>query len=178
MSDPHQLKQHIRSIADFPKPGIMFRDITPLLANPHAFGTAIDAFAEAFADLKPTAILAAESRGFIFAAPLALRLGASFVPVRKPGKLPHTTHQFRYDLEYGSDTLEIHTDAVEPGSRVLLIDDLLATGGTVEACLRLAELAGAEVVGCGFLIELSFLNGRQRLQPRRIVSLMDYDGEG
>lgn len=177
MSDPHQLKQYIRNVADFPKPGIMFRDITPLLADPRAFGATIDAFADAFADTKPTAILAAESRGFIFAAPLALRLGAAFVPVRKPGKLPHKTHQFSYDLEYGSDTLEIHIDAVEPGSRVLLIDDLLATGGTIEACLRLAKLAGAEIVGCGFLIELSFLGGRQRLAPHRVVSLMDYDSE-
>ncbi len=177
MTDPHQLKQYIRNVVDFPKPGIMFRDITPLLANPLAFGEVIDRFAEEFASAKPTAILAAESRGFIFAAPLALRLGASFVPVRKPGKLPHKTRQFRYDLEYGSDTLEMHIDALEPGSRVLLIDDLLATGGTIEACLRLAELSGAEVVGLGFLIELSFLQGRKRLQPHRIVSLIDYDSE-
>lgn len=177
MSDPHQLKQYIRNVADFPKPGIMFRDITPLLANPSAFNTTVDCFAEAFASTKPTAILAAESRGFIFAAPLALRLGAAFVPVRKPGKLPHKTHQFRYDLEYGSDVLEMHTDAIEPGSRVLLIDDLLATGGTIQACLKLAELCGAEIVGCGFLIELSFLRGRERLQPHRVVSLMDYDSE-
>ncbi len=177
MTDPHQLKQYIRNVSDFPKPGIMFRDITPLLSNPQAFGTVIDRFADEFASAKPTAILAAESRGFIFAAPLALRLGASFVPVRKPGKLPHKTRQFRYDLEYGSDTLEMHIDAIEPGSRVLLVDDLLATGGTIEACVRLAEQSGAEIVGCGFLIELSFLRGRDRLKPHRIVSLMDYDSE-
>jgi adenine phosphoribosyltransferase len=155
----------------------MFRDITPLLSNPLAFGKVIDRFADEFASSRPTAILAAESRGFIFAAPLALRLGAAFVPVRKPGKLPHQTRQFSYDLEYGSDVLEMHIDAVEPGSRVLLIDDLLATGGTIGACLQLAQLAGAEIVGCGFLIELSFLKGRDRLQPHRIVSLMDYDSE-
>lgn len=177
MSDPHQLKQYIRNVADFPKPGIMFRDITPLLSNPVAFGKVIDRFADEFASAKPTAILAAESRGFIFAAPLALRLGAAFIPVRKPGKLPHRTRQFSYDLEYGSDVLEMHIDAVDPGSRVLLIDDLLATGGTIGACLQLAQLAGAEIVGCGFLIELSFLKGRDRLQPHRVVSLMDYDSE-
>ncbi len=177
MSDPYQLKSHIRNVADFPKPGIMFRDITPLLSSPVAFDRSIKAFADAFRDTKPTAILAAESRGFIFAAPLALELGAAFVPVRKPGKLPYKTQRFEYDLEYGSDVLEMHIDAVTPGSRVLLIDDLLATGGTIEACLKLAELCGAEVVGCGFLIELSFLNGRKKLDPHRVVSLIEYHDE-
>jgi len=177
MSDPYQLKPFIRNVPDFPKPGIMFRDITPLLATPEAFGRAVQAFADAFRDARPTTILAAESRGFIFAAPLALELGAAFIPVRKPGKLPFQTRKHSYDLEYGSDTLEMHIDAVTPASRVLLIDDLLATGGTIEACLKLAQESGAEVVGCGFLIELSFLNGRKRLEPHPVVSLMDYADE-
>ncbi|OYW13784.1 MAG: adenine phosphoribosyltransferase [Planctomycetales bacterium 12-60-4] len=177
MSDPFELKSFIRNVADFPKPGIMFRDITPLLATPEAFGRVIQAFADAFRESKPTAILAAESRGFIFAAPLALELGASFVPVRKPGKLPFQTRKWEYELEYGSDTLEIHVDAVKPGERVLLIDDLLATGGTIDACLKLATESQAEIVGCGFLIELSFLAGRQRLSPHRVVSLVEYHDE-
>jgi adenine phosphoribosyltransferase len=171
------LREHIRSIPDFPKPGILFRDITPLLSDPKAFGYAIEQFEKAFAETKPTAILAAESRGFLFGAPLALALGTSFIPVRKPGKLPYKTRKFSYDLEYGSDALEIHVDAIGPGSRVLLIDDLLATGGTIEACAKLAQEAGAEVVGCGFVVELSFLNGRQKLGNYPITSLITYDGE-
>ena len=171
------LKEYIRNVPDFPKPGIMFRDITPLLAAPEAFRFAIKQFADRFRSAKPTAILAAESRGFIFAAPLALELGAAFVPVRKPGKLPYETRKFQYDLEYGSDTLEMHVDAVEPGSRVLLVDDLLATGGTIEACLKLAQESKAEVIGCAFLIELTFLNGRNRLKDQDIFSLLKYDGE-
>lgn len=171
------LKEFIRNVPDFPKPGILFRDITPLLAEPAAFGHAIQLFADRFRDVRPTAILAAESRGFIFGAPLALELGAAFVPIRKPGKLPHDTHRFEYDLEYGSDALEMHTDAVQAGSRVLLIDDLLATGGTIEACLKLAERCQATVVGCGFLIELTFLNGRNRLKNYDVFSLIQYDGE-
>ena len=171
------LKDFIRNVPDFPKPGILFRDITPLLAAPQAFGHAIRLFADRFCDAKPTAILAAESRGFIFAAPLALELGAAFVPVRKPGKLPHETHRLEYDLEYGSDALEMHVDAVLPGSRVLLIDDLLATGGTIEACVKLAGRCQATVVGCGFLIELTFLNGRNRLRNYDVCSLIQYDGE-
>lgn len=171
------LKSYIRTVPDFPKPGIMFRDITPLLASPEAFRATIAQFADRFRDTRADAILAAESRGFIFAAPLAMELGISFVPVRKPGKLPFETRQYQYDLEYGSDTLEIHTDAVGAGHRVLLIDDLLATGGTIEACAKLAEASGAEVVGCGFLIELSFLNGRDRLRGYDIHSLIDYAAE-
>jgi adenine phosphoribosyltransferase len=171
------LKNYIRSVPDFPKPGIMFRDITPLLSAPDAFRYAIKQFADRYRDAKPTAILAAESRGFIFAAPLALELGAAFVPVRKPGKLPYKTQRFEYDLEYGSDTLEMHVDAVEPGSRVLLVDDLLATGGTIEACVKLAEQSQAKVIGCAFLIELSFLNGRDRLVNHDVFSLLKYDSE-
>ncbi|MDZ4684215.1 MAG: adenine phosphoribosyltransferase [Planctomycetaceae bacterium] len=177
MSDPLQLKSIIRNIRDFPKPGIMFRDITPLLSHPPAFKSIIQRFADEFRDARPTAILAAESRGFIFAAPLAVELGAAFVPVRKPGKLPFHTRKFHYDLEYGTDALEMHVDAVEPGARVLLVDDLLATGGTIEACLKLAHESGAEVVGCAFVIELTFLNGREKLKPHRIVSLVEYDDE-
>ena len=171
------LKDYIRSVPDFPKPGIMFRDITPLLSSPEAFGFAIKQFADRYRSAQPTAILAAESRGFIFAAPLALELGAAFVPVRKPGKLPHKTRKFQYDLEYGTDTLEMHVDAVAPGSRVLLVDDLLATGGTIEACVKLAEESEAEVIGLAFLIELTFLNGRYRLKQHDVFSLMKYDGE-
>ncbi len=171
------LKQHIRSIPDFPKPGIMFRDITPLLANPIAFGEVIRRFADRFRAAKPTAILAAESRGFIFAAPLALELGAAFIPVRKPGKLPFKTRQHSYELEYGTDALEMHVDAVEPGSRCLMVDDLLATGGTLEACIKLAKDSGAEIVGCAFVIELMFLNGRARLAPYDVFSLIQYQNE-
>ena len=171
------LKDYIRNVPDFPKPGIMFRDITPLLSAPAAFRFAIQQFADRYRSAKPTAILAAESRGFIFAAPLALELGAAFVPVRKPGKLPFETRRFQYDLEYGSDALEMHVDAVEPGSRVLLVDDLLATGGTIEACVKLAEESRAEVIGCAFLIELTFLNGRDRLKNHDVFSLMKYEGE-
>lgn len=171
------LKDYIRDVPDFPKPGILFRDITPLLSHPQAFRHTIRQFADHFSAAKPTAILAAESRGFLFGTPLALELGISFIPVRKPGKLPFETRRFQYDLEYGTDTLEMHTDALPEGSRVLLIDDLLATGGTIEACKRLAELCGAEVVGCGFLIELMFLNGRDRLKGCDVYSQIQYGGE-
>ena len=171
------LKDYIRNVPDFPKPGILFRDITPLLSAPQAFRHVIRLFAEHFCDARPTAILAAESRGFIFGAPLALELGISFVPIRKPGKLPFETRRFEYDLEYGSDSLEMHVDALPTGSRVLLIDDLLATGGTIEACKKLAEHSDAEVVGCGFLVELTFLNGRDRLKNCDVYSLIQYDGE-
>jgi adenine phosphoribosyltransferase len=177
MTNAIELKQHIRSIPDFPKPGIMFRDITPMLANASVFREVIRRFAERYRSLKPTAVLAAESRGFIFAAPLALELGAAFIPVRKPGKLPFKTRKFTYELEYGTDALEMHVDAVEPGSRCLMVDDLLATGGTIEACIKLAKESGAEVVGCAFVIELTFLNGRQRLAPYDVFSLIQYDSE-
>lgn len=171
------LKDYIRNVPDFPKPGILFRDITPLLSAPPAFRHAIRCFADHFQSSRPTAILAAESRGFIFGAPLALELGVSFVPIRKPGKLPFETHRFEYDLEYGTDALEMHIDALPAGSRVLLMDDLLATGGTIGACKRLAEQCDAEVIGCGFLVELTFLNGRHLLSGCDVFSLIQYDGE-
>lgn len=169
------LKQFIRTIPDFPKPGIQFRDITPLLAAPTAFRTAIARLAEAFAGERVQAIVAAEARGFILAAPLALELNASFVPVRKPGKLPFDVHTFDYDLEYGSDTLQMHVDGLRAGERVLIVDDLLATGGTVVACRNLVEKTGATIVGCGFLVELCDLGGAQRLAPLPVVSLVRYD---
>lgn len=171
------LKDYIRSIADFPKPGIMFRDITPMLKSPKAMVEVIERLAEPFRGQNITTIMAAEARGFVFGVPLAMALGAGFVPVRKPGKLPFATDSFKYDLEYGSDALEIHQDAVEPGDRVLLVDDLLATGGTVEACLRLARKQQAEIVGAAFVIELAFLKARDRLSPLLVNSLIEYQTE-
>ena len=171
------LKNYIRSIKDFPKLGIMFRDITPLLSHPEAFRESIRRIVGHFRDRRVNVVAAAEARGFIFAAPVALELNAAFVPVRKPGKLPFDTHAFHYELEYGKDTLEMHTDAVKAGDRVLLVDDLLATGGTIHACAQLAERSGAEVVGCAFAIELTFLPGRQRLAPRDCFSVLQYDSE-
>ncbi len=168
------LKKFVRNIPDFPKPGIMFRDITPLLADPAAFGEVIRRLADRYRDQEVAAVAAAEARGFIFAAPLALELGASFVPVRKPGKLPFETHAFHYELEYGSDTLEMHRDGVHPGQRVLLVDDLLATGGTIEACCRLIEQSGAKVIGCAFVIELADLGGAKRIAPYDCFSLIKY----
>ena len=167
------LRDYIREIPDFPKPGILFRDITPLLAAPAAFQSAIDRFAEHYRDTRVDRIVAAESRGFIFAAPLALALQAAFVPVRKPGKLPYQKHSYSYDLEYGSDTLEMHTDALKPGQRVLVIDDLLATGGTVEACCKLLENFSVEIIGCAFCIHLKALGGAERLQAP-LFSLLEY----
>jgi adenine phosphoribosyltransferase len=176
-SMPLDLKHYVRSIPDFPKPGILFRDITPLLSSPDAFRAAIRQLADHYRGQGIDAVAAAEARGFIFAAPLALELNCSFVPVRKPGKLPFDTQSFHYELEYGTDTLEMHTDAVKPGDRVLLVDDLLATGGTMQACVKLAEQGGAEVVGCAFVIELAFLGGRAKLAPHESYSLIRYDGE-
>lgn len=169
------LKHYIRDIPDFPKPGILFRDITPLLASPDAFRTAIRQMADHYRGRQIDAVVAAEARGFIFAAPLALELNTGFVPVRKPGKLPFDTHAFHYELEYGTDTLEIHIDGIAPGQNVLLVDDLLATGGTVQACCRLAERANATVVGTAFLIELTGLGGAQRIAPYEVFSLIQYD---
>jgi adenine phosphoribosyltransferase len=177
MSATLDLSTYIRSIPNFPKPGIMFRDITPLLAAPEAFREVIRRLAAHFGERGVNTVLAAEARGFIFAAPLALELDARFIPVRKPGKLPFNTHAFHYELEYGNDALEMHIDALHPGDRVLLVDDLLATGGTMQACVKLTEAAGATVAGCAFVIELDFLNGRRKLAPHEVYSLLHYADE-
>jgi adenine phosphoribosyltransferase len=174
IQSPAELTRFIRDIPDFPKPGIIFRDITPLLADPVAFRTAIDLMAIHYHGQKIDAVAAAEARGFIFAAPLAIELGIGFVPIRKRGKLPFKVHSLRYELEYGNDTVEMHQDALSPGHRVLLVDDLLATGGTMKACCELAERTGATIVGCAFLVELAFLNGRDRLNPYDVFSLVNY----
>lgn len=168
------LREFIRDIPDFPKPGILFRDITPLLAHPAAFRETIRRMAEPYRGQKIDAVVAAEARGFIFAAPLALELNAGFVPVRKPGKLPSRTHSFRYELEYGSDTLEMHVDGVSAGQNVLVVDDLLATGGTVGACCKLLEQSGARVAGCVFAIELAALGGAQAIAPHEVNSVIRY----
>jgi adenine phosphoribosyltransferase len=170
-----QLADYIRCIPDFPKPGILFRDITPLLAAPQAFGESIDQLAEAFRSERIDLIAAAEARGFIFAAPLAIKLGAGLVPIRKPGKLPAKCLSYSYELEYGTDTLQIHADAIAPGARVLVVDDLLATGGTIDACCRLVETAGGKVVGCAFVIELVGLGGAKKIDRYRTVSLLKYE---
>ena len=169
------LKRYVRDIPDFPKPGIMFRDITPLLAAPEAFEAVIDQFFQRYQDEAIDVVVAAEARGFIFAAPLALRLKAGFVPIRKPGKLPFDTHSFHYELEYGVDTLEMHIDGVARGQKVLVVDDLLATGGTADAACKLVELLGGYVSALAFVVELSFLNGRERLQGRDVITLVTYD---
>lgn len=171
------LKQHIRSIPNFPKPGIMFRDITTLLSEPTAFREVTARFAEHFRDRGVTAVVAAEARGFIFAAPLALELNAKFVPVRKPGKLPFETQSFSYELEYGSDTLHMHVDALNANDRVIIVDDLLATGGTMLACVNLVEQLQAKIAGCAFVIELDFLNGREKLSRHDVFSLIRYADE-
>ena len=168
------LTAHIRAIPDFPKPGILFRDITPLLAEPAAFATAIDRLAEPWQAGGIDAVAAVEARGFLFAGPLAVKLGVGIIPVRKPGKLPAETISYRYDLEYGSDTLEMHRGILAPKARVLVVDDVLATGGTAEACVRLIESAGATVTGCSFLVELGGLGGRKRLTGQRIESVLHY----
>jgi len=172
---PLDLKRYIRDIPDFPKPGILFRDITPLLGDPEALRETVRRLADPYRGKKINAVIAAEARGFIFAAPLAIELKAGFVPVRKPGKLPFDRHSFRYDREYGSDTLEMHVDGVPPGSRVLVVDDLLATGGTVGACVKLLEKTGANIIGCAFAIELTSLGGRKAVAPHPVYSLIQYE---
>jgi adenine phosphoribosyltransferase len=168
------LTRYIRDIPDFPKPGILFKDITPLLAEPRAFQSAIDQMHERYAGRPIDAVAAAEARGFLFAAPLALALQKPLIPLRKPGKLPYRTYSLKYDLEYGSAELQVHIDGIIAGHRVLLVDDLLATGGTMQAGCRLVEKAGGQVAGCAFLVELTFLNGRDKLQPHEIFSLIQY----
>jgi adenine phosphoribosyltransferase len=173
-ADVIDLKQYIRDVPDFPKPGILFKDITPLLSHPRAFQSAIDRLTQAFSGRGVETIAAAEARGFLFGAPLALALGVAFVPIRKPGKLPYATISQEYQLEYGTDRLEVHNDAIEPGRRVVLIDDVLATGGTMRACRDLVVGIGAEVVACAFVVELGFLNGREKLDSCEILSLVTY----
>lgn len=168
------LQDYIRSVPDFPKPGILFRDITPMLASAAAFRETIRQLADHYRGVGIDVIAAAEARGFIFAAPLALELDVGFVPIRKPGKLPFNVHSSSYDLEYGSDQLQIHTDAVGKGQRVLLVDDLLATGGTIGACCKLIEIAGGSIAGCAFVIELEGLRGRARLEKYNPFSLLQY----
>jgi len=168
------LREYIRSIPDFPKPGILFRDITPLLAAPEALRESVRQMADKFRDKQIDLVAASEARGFIFATPLAIELGAGFIPIRKPGKLPFDTHAFHYELEYGSDSLEIHIDGAANGQNVLVVDDLLATGGTIEACCQLIEQSGANVVACAFLIELSDLKGAQRIEQYQVESLIKY----
>jgi adenine phosphoribosyltransferase len=170
-----RLEDYIRCIPDFPKPGILFRDITPLLASPEAFAEAIDQLAEAFRRQRIDLVAAAEARGFIFAAPLAIKLGAGLVPIRKPGKLPAKCLSHSYELEYGTDTLQIHADGIAAGAQVLVVDDLLATGGTIDACCRLVEKAGGKVVGCAFVIELVGLGGAKKIDRYRTMSLLKYE---
>ncbi|HEY8345277.1 MAG TPA: adenine phosphoribosyltransferase [Bacillota bacterium] len=171
------LKALIRNVQDFPKPGIGFKDITTLLKNGEALRAAIDGIAEHFSPLKPDLIVGAESRGFILGAPLAYKMGCGFVLIRKPGKLPAETERVTYQLEYGEDALEIHKDAIQPGQRVLVIDDLLATGGTTKAVIELVRRLGGEIIGVGFLIELDFLKGREQLKAYDVYSLIHYDRE-
>lgn len=171
------LKNHIRSVPNFPKKGIVFRDITTLLKDKDAFRTAIDLFYERYKNEKIDKVVSVESRGFIFGSVLAHRLRAGFVPIRKPSKLPAKTIREEYQLEYGMDAMEIHEDAISPGERILLHDDLLATGGTILAACRLVEKLGGKIVGLCFLIELSFLKGRDRLGNYDIYSIVNYDTE-
>lgn len=168
------LNDFIRDVPDFPKPGILFKDITPLLLDNAAFTECIDQMADKVADLEIDVLAAAEARGFLFAAPLAMKLGLGMVPIRKPGKLPYEKHSYSYELEYGTDTLEMHVDGVKKGQNVLIVDDLLATGGTVEACCRMIEKCEANVVGCLFMLNLTFLDGAKKLEPYPVISLLDY----
>jgi adenine phosphoribosyltransferase len=169
------LRDFIRDIPDFPRPGIVFKDITPLLMDPIALDAAVTGLTAFAEPLGVQLVIAAEARGFILGAALARQLGAGFVPARKPGKLPAETVSAEYALEYGIDELEVHADALAGGARVLIHDDLIATGGTAHAVCELAAGLGAEIVACAFLVELSFLGGRQRLAPYDVFSLIDYD---
>ena len=169
------LRAFIRDIPDFPEPGIVFKDLTPLLLDPRALDDAVDGLGHLAEPLQIDFVVAAEARGFILGGALARQLGAGFVPARRPGKLPHETVSAEYTLEYGLNALEVHADALAGGARVLVHDDLLATGGTAGALCELVEELGAEVAACAFLIELSFLTGRERLAPRPVLSLLKYD---
>jgi len=168
------LRSRVRDVPDFPKPGILFRDLTPLMGDGVAMREAIDLLAEAAVRHRPELVVAIESRGFIFGAPVAASLGVGFVPVRKPGKLPHKTRRREYDLEYGTDALEMHADAVVHGARVVIVDDLLATGGTAGATVELVREIGGQVVGATFVVELELLRGRERLPGIPVDSLLKY----
>ncbi len=171
------LLKKIRTVPDFPKKGIMFRDITTLINDNCAFRESIDLLAERYRKAGVDKVVSVESRGFIFGAPLAYVLDAGFVPVRKPGKLPAAVTRQEYSLEYGTDAVEMHTDAIKPGEKVLLLDDLLATGGTIRAACDLVKQAGGKIVGLAFLIELSFLHGRDKLKEFDVFSIVQYDSE-
>jgi adenine phosphoribosyltransferase len=169
-----ELATLIRDVPDFPIEGIMFKDITTLVRDEDAFREVIDWMTDQYADSRVDCVVAVEARGYIFGAPLAYKLGVGFVPIRKPGKLPAKTISESYDLEYGTNTLEIHEDGIEPGQRVLVIDDLLATGGSARAAVNLVERLGGEVIGVAFLVELDFLNGRNKLEGYDVLSLIHY----
>jgi len=169
-----RLKSTIRDVLDFPKPGILFKDITPVLADPKLFRATVDHFAELYAGSHIDVVVGMESRGFLFGAPLAMALSAAFVPARKPGKLPYESIEVSYSLEYGTATLVMHSDAVRKGQKVLIVDDLLATGGTASATCKLVERLGGQVVACCFVIELGFLDGRKALQGVPVESIVHY----
>ncbi|MGH7888900.1 MAG: adenine phosphoribosyltransferase [Candidatus Binatia bacterium] len=171
------IRRAIRDIPNFPKPGIVFRDITPLLSDGPLFHKTIDLLADRYREQKIDTVLGIESRGFIVGAALAYKLGAGFSIVRKPGKLPYETHRANYQLEYGNDSLEIHIDGITPRARVVIADDLIATGGTAAATAELVSKLGGTVVECAFVIELAFLNGRKKLQPHGVYSVLQYDAE-
>ena len=168
-----KLRHLIRDIPDFPKPGILFKDLTPLLRDPAGFGKAVDLLASRYVGRKIDVVVGVEARGFVIGAALAYRLGAGVILIRKPGKLPYKTHRTIYELEYGTDSLEIHQDAIEPGQRVVIADDLLATGGTVNAAVRLVEQQGGAIVECAFLVELLFLAGREKVR-HPVYSLLQF----
>ena len=171
---PADIERAIRNVADFPKPGIQFKDITPVLADPKLFSGCIDLLIDGFKPGQVDAVVGIDARGFIFAAAAAIRLQAGFVPVRKKGKLPYKTHEQEYDLEYGTSSIAMHIDALKQGARVLLIDDLLATGGTAAAAASLVQKLGAQILEISFLIELKFLNGRDRLKGHKVRSVVGY----
>jgi len=171
------LRELVRDIADFPKPGVVFKDITPLLASPGGLSLAVEYLTQPFRHERVALVAGAESRGFIFGTAVARNLSAGFVPIRKPGKLPAETHAESYTLEYGTEAVEIHTDAIRLGENVLMVDDVLATGGTMAACWRLVERLGGNIIGVAVLIELAFLNGRAQIARYPVHSILNYDSE-
>ncbi len=167
----------IRDIPDYPKPGVVFKDITPLLADPAGLSLAVELLTQPYRSAHVNHVVGAESRGFIFGTAVARNLSAGFIPIRKPGKLPHETRSVSYELEYGSDQFEVHVDALRPGQRILLVDDLLATGGTMKACCELVEGLSGDIVGVAVLIELGYLKGREKLSNYNVYSVIKYDNE-